>query len=287
MKNRIKNAIKTLLRRLLGMKLYEVFMATRKLGYIPHIRHPRSFNEKILHRKLYRWKEIPPQLADKWAVREHVAKTIGPQYLNEVYGVYERAEDIDFAKLPDSFVIKGTHGSALNIFVKNREHFDKKTIRDQCRRILSDRYGYFSNERWYLAIPPRLIVEKLIFDGTLPMPVDYRFFVFDSKVGFVEIDIGRGTNDHTLTLVTRNFDILPFRQRYPAIPDLQKPLLWDGMVALAEKIGAGWDAVRVDFYSPNQQSILFGEITFAHTAGWCPFTPDNADVELGKFWKIP
>ena len=35
--------------------------------------------------------------------------------LNEVYGVYDSADDIDFDKLPDKAFIKTNHGSGINI----------------------------------------------------------------------------------------------------------------------------------------------------------------------------
>ncbi|HAU28660.1 MAG TPA: hypothetical protein DCW68_00910 [Rhodospirillaceae bacterium] len=283
----MKIQFKLLLRRLLGMKLYEVFMATRKLGYIPHIRHPRSFNEKILHRKLYRWQKIPPELADKWAVREHVGKTIGSEYLNEVYGVFDCAEDIDFSKLPESFVLKVTHGSHMNIFVKNREEFDEGTVRKKCRRFLATRYGYLTNELYYDRIPPRIMAERCLSDQTLDEISDYKFYVFDGRVEYVQVDRNRHASHHTCRVYSRNWErmVYPFRQ--PSPPRDEKPALLEKMIQLAEKLAWGWDFVRIDLYSPNQESIIFGEITMTPAAGWQRFTDKAFDMEISHLWNMP
>lgn len=41
---------------------------------------------------------------DKLEVRDYVRKTVGEQYLNEVIGVYESFDDIDFDQLSDAFL---------------------------------------------------------------------------------------------------------------------------------------------------------------------------------------
>ena len=57
------------------------------------------------------------------------------------------------------------------------------------------------------------------------------------------------------------------------------------MINLAEKIGAQFDFVRVDLYSPPQ-GILFGEVTFYPYAGLEPIIPKEWDNKLGEPWKI-
>ena len=199
----VKKLIKTILRRLLGKRLYETVMMTWHLGYIPHIKNPRSFNEKIAHRKIYRWREIPPKLADKYAVREFVAKTIGEQYLNELYGVYDNTDGIDFAKLPESFVIKATHGSNMNIIIRDRQDFDEKAIREKCRMMLGEKYGWLYNELHYSLIPPLLIVEKFLHCKVCGIPLDYKFFVFHGRVEFVQAHFDRFTR-HTRSIFDRD-----------------------------------------------------------------------------------
>lgn len=282
----VKKLIKTILRRLLGMRLYETVMMTWHLGYIPHIKHPRSFNEKIAHRKIYRWREIPPKLADKYAVREFVAKTIGEQYLNELYGVYDNANEIDFAKLPESFVIKATHGSNMNIIMRDRQDFDEKAIRDKCRMMLGEKYGWLYNELWYTQIKPRLIVENFMRDKKHDVPLDYKFFVFHGRVEFVQVDSGRFTR-HTRAVFDRNWQQQNFGFQYPRGRFIEAPLFLGKMISLVEQLSLDFDFIRVDFYSPDNESVIFGEMTFAPDAGWGCFFPERKyDFEIGKLWGI-
>jgi hypothetical protein len=49
-------------------------------------------------------------VTDKYAVRAYVAARVGPHILNELYGRWTSAWDIDFDALPDSFVLKVNWG---------------------------------------------------------------------------------------------------------------------------------------------------------------------------------
>lgn len=57
------------------------------------------------------------------------------------------------------------------------------------------------------------------------------------------------------------------------------------LIDLAEKIGAQFDFVRVDLYSPPQ-GIFFGEATFYPNGGLQAFTPKEWDSEFGEPWRI-
>ena len=50
------------------------------------------------------------QCVDKYDVREYVEKIGLGKYLNQVYGVYNSPEEIEFKTLPKSFVLKDTLG---------------------------------------------------------------------------------------------------------------------------------------------------------------------------------
>ena len=105
---------------------------------------------------------ILTQLADKFLVREYVSKKIGDQYLNELYKVYYNVDEIDFDKLPNSFVLKGVHGSSLNIIVKDKSKLDikaaKLTMRKWMKHCQYKKVGY---EWAYKNIEPKIIAEKL------------------------------------------------------------------------------------------------------------------------------
>ncbi len=56
--------------------------------------------------------------SDKAAVREYIDSLGMKDLLNECYGVYERAEDIDWDSLPQKIVIKHTlSGESMGIIL--------------------------------------------------------------------------------------------------------------------------------------------------------------------------
>lgn len=94
------------------ISLYQYFL---KNGVKPNLVNPKEFMEKTLWLKLNHYTENYGIYADKFKVRTYVQNKIGKDYLNEIFGVYESASDINFDVLPNQFVLKGTHGSRYNI----------------------------------------------------------------------------------------------------------------------------------------------------------------------------
>ena len=175
----------------------------------------------------------------------------------------------------------------MNVLVPSREGFDEEAAREKCRRFLSTPYGGLCNEKWYLPIPRRIIAEKYLHQPERKIPDDYRCFVFGGRLNHAEVDCRRHTPQVTNNTMSRDWKMLPFAQYTPAHPDLPKPPCWEEMVEVAEKLGAGFDFVRVDLYTPDSRSIVFGEMTFAHESGWSRFLPDTqADFDLGKLWNV-
>ncbi|MGL4653468.1 ATP-grasp fold amidoligase family protein [Cetobacterium sp.] len=88
----------------------------------------KTFNEKIQQRILKDRKDIYTRLADKYLVRDYVKNKIGEEYLIKLLGIYEKAEDIDYDKLPDKFVLKCNHDSGSVIICKDKSSIDKKGL---------------------------------------------------------------------------------------------------------------------------------------------------------------
>ena len=67
-------------------------------GYqkILNLKNPQYFGEKIQWLKLYGHLDELSDYVDKYAVREFVAKTVGDKYLNQLYGVYNNPDEIDY-----------------------------------------------------------------------------------------------------------------------------------------------------------------------------------------------
>ena len=99
---------------------------------------PQYFGEKIQWLKLYGNLEQYTDLVDKYKVREYIAKEIGEEYLIPLINIYNTPEEIDYNKLPNSFVLKVNHGSGYNIIVKDKSKIDISKINNQLNKWLKE-----------------------------------------------------------------------------------------------------------------------------------------------------
>ena len=105
----------------------------RFLGYDLDLAHPRTLNEKIQWLKLFARDPIQTHLADKASVREYVQERVGEGHLVPLVGVWDHPDDIDFDRLPDSFVLKATHGCGWNVLCPDRTSFDVSAARERLK----------------------------------------------------------------------------------------------------------------------------------------------------------
>lgn len=254
------------------------------LGYIPNVLWPRSFNEKLLKRKLSGFAPDWPRLADKVGVRPLVAERIGERYLSRVHLVTEDPSDLGLETLPGSFVLKASHGSGWNLIVRDKSAVDEATLRARGAQWLRSTYGVSTGETWYAAIKPRLIVEEFLEDATYGVPLDYKFWVFHGRVEFVQVDLDR-FGAHRRNFYDRDWNLQPWGMQYAHGLSPGRPSLLGEMIEAAERLARNMDFVRVDLYCVNGERIVFGEMTLCPVAGSQGFWPDHrVDFHLGTFW---
>lgn len=281
--SRLDSCIKSIL----GEELHQKIYMYSRLRYWPHISNPRSFNEKILHRKLYTNENIYSTIEDKWEVREYVRKKVGSDILPELYHVAEDPNDIPFSSLPDQYVVKPTHLSGPVIIVEESSSVDTNQILKKSEEWLNSEYGRVKGEYWYSRIKPRIIVEEYINADRQVAPIDFKFYVFHGKVEYIHVTLNRYNDDRKTirTFYDRNWNIVDVKKRYvdkgEAIP---KPDQLEEMIDIAEQLGDDFDFIRIDLYSPDDQYIVFGEMTVAEGSGGNPFEPVEFDFMLGSLW---
>lgn len=279
----LRSPVAPVFKSLFGDIIYEKLNKYPRVGYWPQIREPRTFNEKLMYRKILTDNELYSKVSDKWQVREYVKKKVDDEVLNDVYYVTDDPATIPFEDLPDEFVIKATHGSGWNIIVDDKEQVNFESIRSQCSEWLSETYGIQGNEYWYSQIEPRIIIEKYLHDEEYNTPLDFKFWVFHGDVGIIEVDFDRFSN-HKQKFYDKDWQIVDFTRKYPQGPDIDEPPRLNDMIDVAEKIGEDFDFVRIDLYNPNGEEILFGEMTLAPQSGGGRFTPTKYDFKFGSYW---
>ncbi len=268
---------------ILGKRYHHKLYMYDRLGYWPEIKNPRTFNEKIMHRKLYTDNKLFSTVEDKWRVRDYIAGKVGDDILPEVFHVTDDPKTIPFDQLPEEYVIKPTHMSGPIIFIDEDEESDRSSIRQSCEKWLNTTYGTVKEEYWYSKIKPRIIIEERLKDDKYDVPPDFKFFVFHGNVEYIQVDTNRVTN-HKRRFYDKNWNAQEFKLKYSLGPVIDEPNSLDKMINIAEKLGNDFDFIRVDLYKLNNDRIVFGELTVAHGSGGEQFKPQKYDFKFGSLW---
>ena len=83
-------------------------------------RDPRTFREKVRYKMLRDHRELVVTMADKAAVRDHVAAVVGERYLPRAYAIVDDPAALRDLVLPAAYVVKPTHGSGAATVVSDR-----------------------------------------------------------------------------------------------------------------------------------------------------------------------
>lgn len=269
---------------LLPPVLDEILQMTRTLGYVPNVWRPRTFNEKIAHRKLFTQDARYARLSDKLLVRDYVSEKIGEHYLAELYDHVSLVEDLDLESLPRSFVVKGRHNWGTTMLIDNKYEHDWDVLRDQFEVALQTAFNRTLYEYWYDDIPPGLIVEERLRDDNYFVPLDIKLLVFHGEVKLIQVFHDRMGALHQRHYTPTWEPLVVGRSGSRMAKPIEKPKQLDELIRTAETLGKGFDFVRVDLYAPNDERVVFGEMTFAPASGRSPFVPTSFDWELGSYW---
>ena len=256
-----------------------------EFGKFIDFKNPKTFNEKLNWLKLYYRRPDLITLVDKYEVKKYIADKIGEQYVIPTLGVWDKFEDINFNELPNQFVLKCTHDSGGLVVCKDKSKLDLKKAKEKIEKSLANNYYLWTREWSYKGVKPRIIAEKYMEDQETGELRDYKFFCFNGEPRMMFIATNRPV-DTRFDFFDMDFNHLPFAQGHPwADGPLSKPVNFEQMRELARKLAKGLQQVRVDFYDINGQ-IYFGELTFFHFSGNCPFQPVEWDERIGSWWTL-
>ncbi len=253
-----------------------------------NLEEPKTFDDKMWYLKLNNRDPLLTKCSDKYLVREYVKECGLDIILNELYGVYSNANEINFDTLQSPCIIKCNHVSGINAIYNKDIFFDKQGFIKKFNFMMHQNYYWLAREWNYKNIEPRIVCEKLLVNNDGTGLVDYKFLCFGGKVKYLFVDIdlcaedGSHRKDGKRNVYDKDFNLLDVkvtRERYD--PNLvSKPDNFEKMKEYAQILSKPFTFCRVDLYNVNGK-IIFGEITFYHTAGCTNIEPNEWNYILG------
>ena len=258
-----------------------------RMGKSLDLENPQTYSEKLQWLKLHDRNPEYTKMVDKYEAKEYVRKIIGDQYIIPTIGIYNSFDEINFDELPNQFVIKCTHDSGGLIIVKDKTKFDVKNAKKVINKCLKNNFFYAQREWPYKNVKPRIIIEEYMEDAKTSELRDYKFFCFDGVVKALFIASDRNSKSETkFDFFDEKFNHLNFTNGHPnALTQPEKPIQFELMIKLAEKLSHDIPHVRVDFYEVNG-NVYFGEMTFYHWSGMTKFDPEEWDYKFGSWINL-
>lgn len=263
----------------------------KNLYHIPiNLTSPQTIDEKVNWMKLYADMSLWTRCADKYEVRKYVEERGLSFTLNEIYGVYETPEEIDFEALPNSFVIKTTNGgggkAVLIVKDKNTMNVDD-TIR-KLNQWLKMEVGYRYYEPHYFKIKPRLLIEKYLSpnEGEESL-VDIKLNCFDGEVYSVFLCSDRVNGKVHYSVYDLGWNLYPEKilSAYRTDKFYPQPKSFNKMIEYSRILSKGIPYVRVDWYEIEGKPV-FSELTFTPGGGFQHFYSNDYLLELGRQMKL-
>ena len=248
---------------------------------------PKDLNEKILWLSINSDTHEWSRLSDKYTVREYIRECSLEDILVPFYGVWDKADEIELDKLPQSFIMKSTNGSSSNLIIKDKSRISSQEFYDKVKRIENKKVLVTgAGDLHYLRNKSRIIAEGLLKNDEMSAKysetlIDYKIWVFNGKAEFIWVCMNRFVhNKDGAEVLTYDRDWNPhpefsvwsndFSQAQP----IPKPSGFERMLEVAERLCQGFPVVRCDLYNLDGK-IYFGEMTFTSLGGMMDFyTPE-------------
>ena len=272
-------------------KLSTKLLYNKNFGVRLRLDEPHNLNEKLQKLKLFNYYNNPSitNCVDKYAVRKELSLKGMEHILPKLYGVYDDASQIDFEKLPDSFVIKCNHGCGYNVICKDKTKLNIQETKDLLNAWMMKDYWKDACEYQYRFIKKKIVVEEFLNGLNGDDVITYKFYCFNGKpkVVYVSFMGEDGEQDKYIDYFDMDFNHLNIALKghgnYPG--KVKKSARFEEMREVAGKLAAPFPFVRIDLYEA-ENGIYFSEFTFIPTGGLMAFEPMSVLDEWGEWLVI-
>ena len=275
-------------------KLNTKYVYHRTFGKPIDLQNPTTLDEKIQWLKLntYYNNQLVTDCADKYKVREYVEKCGCGEILNQLYGVYDNPEEINWDELPDKFVIKWNFGCGQNFICKDKSQYNEHQVKKMLWKWRKAHRTFYRNmsEMQYKTIEPKLICEKLIETETGELPKDYKLYCFNGVPDCALVCADRISAGHaSYYFFDKDWNLKRYNKMGLEAPEnfsLSRPANYEKLFEYAAVLSKPFPFVRTDFYL-EKGKITFGELTFTPSGGFDKGRLPSTQLLFGNMLRLP
>lgn len=265
------------------VRYYRVFR--KKLD----LTNPVTFHDKLLWLKLNQYIHDPlvAQCADKYRVRQYVAQCSCSALLNELYGVYSSAGEIDWDALPDRFVLKWNFGAGMNIICPDKHQLDRKKALRKLEKWGRSHCWLPAAELQYKGTPKKILCEKYLeSEPNYSSVADYKVYCFHGEPQAVLV-----MHDRKCSVKSEFFDTdwqpLQNTDKYLSMASsTPRPACLEEMLTASRALSKPFPFVRCDFFISSGK-LYFGELTFTPAGGLYTCETMVHDKSMSDLLHVP
>ena len=264
------------------MKYKEVF------GVEPDLEHPKNFNEKNNWRKIHDHNPLYTSMVDKYRSKKVITERVGAEHTFPLLGAWDKPEQIDWDSLPDQFVLKCNHAGGV-VVCRDKKTFDRAAAVKRLKQTFKRNYYLRSREWPYKDVRKKIIAEQYMGENL----IDFKNYCFDGKLTYTLVwqnhsrEDGYKPDAYFCGAYDRDWKKTDMDLDYPTDDVMiEKPLCYDKLIEITEKMSQGIPFVRVDTYIIGDR-IYVGEMTFFPWGGFQKFKSDKWNNYLGSIERLP
>lgn len=276
---------------LVSPRLNTIVRYRERFGKNPDLINPKTLNEKILKLKLERYPQdkLVRQCADKYAVREYVKEKGLESILIPLIVYYDNIDEVEWDKLPNSFVMKWNFGSGYNLLCPNKNKLDIESSVKIMKKWGNAKFHLNYSELHYKGVTKKIIVEEFLRSNNGFVPEDYKIYCFHGDPKYIMLCEGRepGKKPKFYFFDTKwNFvKLSPDSKKAPDNFSYPNPKCLDYLLECARRLSSPFEFVRADFFIVNDR-VYFGELTFTPAAGLSINILPEVDLMFGELVNI-
>ena len=221
-----------------------------------------TIQDKLNYLLVYDFPENKSRYVDKILLREYSKEILGKDICVPILKIYNNTDEIDINELPQKFILKCNHGSAMNIVCKNKALFNLNHAKQMLKNWMNINYGLLGFEYQYLNVKRKIFAEKYLTDDI----IDYKINCFNGEPKFIRVKKhinGANVNniyDLNWTLTDLDFNYSDFVRN--ASINFSKPINFEKMLKYTRLLSSRFIFCGVDFCEVNK-TIYLGELKFA------------------------